>query len=303
VLHPIGPGAGQLATLWWTMFALGSVVYVVVAGFIIAGAVRGRGSDDGRPSRITDNAFVWVGGIAVPLVIIGFLAVLTVHASGALGKPSGRALSIEVTGKQWWWQVAYPSQAIVTANEIHVPVGQPVAVSLHTADVIHSFWVPALNGKLDVIPDHVNVLRFRVDKAGTYRGVCAEYCGIQHANMNFLVIGQSPAAFSRWVAQHRQPATAPSSEDIARGQAAFMTAPCAGCHTIRGTQANGARGPDLSDVGGRRYLGAGAIPNERAFLEAWIRDAPHFKRGVLMPPIQLSDADAAAIVAYLESLK
>jgi cytochrome c oxidase subunit 2 len=306
VLDPVGPGARHIAGIWWTMFALAVVVYVVVGGLILWASVRGRRSADdagGRPSSISDNAFIWVGGIAVPVVILALLAVMTVRSATALSQPSGHALRISVSGRQWWWQVVYPKEAIVTANELHVPVGRPVEVELRTDDVIHSFWVPQLNGKLDLVPDQVNHLRFRADRAGTYRGACAEYCGAQHANMNFLVIAMAPRDYDRWVTRRRQPPPSPSDELTAAGQAALMRESCAGCHAIRGTQAVGSLGPDLSDVGARRSLGAGVIPNRLAYLREWIVNAPHFKPKVLMPPVDLSAADAAAIAAYLDSLK
>jgi cytochrome c oxidase subunit 2 len=303
VLDPAGPGARHIATVWWTMFALAVVVYIVVGGFIVWSALRGRRSEDGRSSAISDHAFIWIGGIAAPVVILAVLATMTVRAATALDRPRGAALRVDVVGYQWWWQVVYPKQAIVTANELHVPVGRPIEVALKTADVIHSFWVPQLNGKLDLIPDHVNTLRFRADKPGVYRGECAEYCGLQHANMNFVVVAVPPAEFERWVTRRQQTPPGPTDELTARGQAAFMRAPCAGCHAIKGTTAVGSVGPDLSDVGARLYLGAGTVPNRRAFMEQWIVDAPHLKPHVLMPPIELSAAERVAIAAYLESLE
>jgi cytochrome c oxidase subunit 2 len=303
VLDPAGPGAREIAGVWWTMFALAIAVYVVVAAFILWAVRRGRGTDDGRPSAISDNAFVWVGGIVVPALILAILAVVTVQSATALSRPSGDPLRVDVTGYKWWWQVVYPHEAIVTANELHVPVGRPVELSLRTADVIHSFWVPQLNGKLDLIPAQTNRLRIRVDRAGTYRGECAEFCGIQHANMNFVVIAMGQSAFDRWVARRQQIPAGPADELAARGQAEFVAQPCAGCHAVKGTAAVGALGPDLSDVGSRLYLGAGAIPNRRAFMAGWIRNAQHFKPGNLMPAIDLSDDQANAITAYLENLK
>ena len=303
ILDPAGPGAREIAGVWWVMFALGAAVYVVVGGFILWAARRGRRTTEGRPSGITDSAFIWVGGIVVPVLILAVLAVLTVQSADALSRPSGQALRVNVVGYQWWWQVVYPREGIVTANELHVPVGRPIEVELETADVIHSFWVPQLNGKLDLIPDHVNKLRFQADRAGVYRGECAEYCGVQHANMNFVVIAMPTADFDRWVTRRQQPPPGPSDELTARGQAAFVREPCAGCHAIKGTTAVGSSGPDLSDMGARLYIGAGTIPNRRAFLERWLIDAPHFKPHVLMPPIDLSDADRRAIAAYLLSLK
>jgi cytochrome c oxidase subunit 2 len=199
--------------------------------------------------------------------------------------------------------VRYPDQDIITANEIHVPVGRPLEIGLDSDNVIHSFWVPQLGGKLDLVPGQHNVWRAKATKAGTYRGECAEYCGIQHARMNFLIIAQTPASFDTWALQHQRPPSEPTGQLEANGQQVFMRAPCAGCHTIRGTVANGTIGPDLTDIGSRRTLGANTVPNTPGYLAGWVVDSQSIKPGNLMPPIPLNADDLQALLAYLRSLK
>jgi len=303
MLDPHGPEAHRLAGVWWLMFGIAVAVYVIVAGFIVVGLVRGRRTEGGRPSRISEGAFIWVGGIIVPSAILLLLAVVTVQATTHLRRPAHDPLQIEVTGKQWWWEVRYPTLGFSTANEIHVPAGRQIELGLDASDVVHSFWVPQLAGKVDTIPGQHNVLRFRADKPGVYRGQCAEYCGVQHAHMAMIVIADAPATFERWAVRRQHPPSPPDGDAQSRGELVFMSHPCAGCHTIAGTQADGKRGPDLTDIGSRRWLGAIAVPNTANFLEAWITAPGTIKPGVLMPPTQLAPDDLRALVAYLESLK
>jgi len=307
-LDPRSPEARRLASAWWQMFALGAAVYAVVAGLIVWTLVRRRaGHRDGGADR--ERLFVVAGGVAAPVAVLAVVAFITVDTTADVGAASpGPALAVEVVGHTWWWEVRYPAggragePAVVTANELRIPVGRPVQLTLSSADVLHSFWVPELAGKVDLIPGATTTLRFSAERPGTYQGACAEFCGIQHANMRFLVVAEEPGGFDRWRARQGGPAAAPTSELEARGQAAFMGAPCAGCHTVRGTPATATLGPDLSDFGTRRTLGAGLLPNTAANLARWIVDAPELKPGVLMPPIALSPAEVDAIVAYLEAL-
>jgi cytochrome c oxidase subunit 2 len=296
-----GSESRHIAGLWWLMFGLAAGVYAVVAGFIVLAALRGR---RGKPagSRISPNIFIIVGGVLVPTLILLVLAVVTVTTTNALRKASDDALRVEVQGERWWWEVRYPGRQIVTANEVRVPVGQPVEIGLVSDNVIHSFWVPELAGKVDTIPGQRNVLRFTAEKAGTYLGVCAEFCGIQHAHMGFRVIALSPGAFERWAAARAAPPRQPDSEVTAQGQLLFQRLPCAGCHTVRGTEARGKVGPDLTDFTSRATIGAGAAGNTPKNLARWIREAQSIKPGALMPDLTLSDDDVAALVSYLESL-
>jgi cytochrome c oxidase subunit 2 len=303
MLDPKGTEAHRISGIWWLMLGMASAVYIVVAGFILVAAFRGRKTVEGKPTAVRDTTFIWVGGIIVPAVILLVLAATVVSASNNLRAAEQNPLRIEIVGKRWWWAVQYPDQGFTTANEVHIPVGRPVEIGLDSDNVIHSFWVPQLGGKLDLIPGQHNVWRGKATKTGTFRGECAEYCGIQHAKMNFLVVAQTPASFDTWAVRHRHPPSEPAGQLEANGQQVFMSAPCAGCHTIRGTTANGTIGPDLTDVGGRHSLGANTIPNTTGYMSGWIIDSQTIKPGNLMPPMSLEPKDLQAVVAYLQSLK
>ncbi len=302
ILDSRGNEARHIAGAWWVMFGLATFVYVVVAGFIVTAIVRGRKAR--RPdSRISDGAFVWIGGIVVPALILLVIAVVTVDTTAALRKPGRHPLRVDVRGEDWWWDVRYPGTGIRTANELHLPVGRPIELRLTSDNVIHSFWVPQIGGKVDVIPGQPNYFRFTIERTGLYRGQCAEYCGLQHANMAVYVHADPPGLFERWEAAHAQPPSEPASELAAQGAVVFQRVACAGCHTIRGTQAVGTRGPDLTDVASRRTLAAGALANNERNLRRWIHDPQRYKPGALMPPVPLSNDDLTKIVAYLMSLR
>ena len=305
IVNAHGDEARRIAGIWWLMFSLAAGVYVIVAGLIVYAMMRGRrrSPEEGRAGRLNESAFIWWGGVAIPVVILAVLAVATVSAAADLRKPAKDALKIDVVGKRWWWAVSYPDRGITTANEIHLPVGQPIELRLTSDNVIHSFWVPELAGKLDNVPGQTNTLRFTAERAGTFRGQCAEYCGLEHARMSFLVIADPPDVFERWAAREARPTSTPVSDAAARGELVFQREPCAGCHTIRGTGAHGIYGPDLSDVGSRTTIGSVTASNTTANLSRWVTDAPSIKPGVLMPPIPLSPADRDDLVAYLQSLK
>ncbi len=303
VLDAQGNEAKQIASAWWIMFGLAIGVYVLVAGFIVLAVVRGRRTAHGRSSKVPESAFVWIGGIAMPVAVLLVVAVVTVGTTAALRKPNRSALRVDVAGKNWWWDIRYPGTGIRVANELHLPTGTPIEIRLTSDNVIHSFWVPQIGGKVDLIPGQPNVFRFRIDTAGVYRGQCAEFCGIQHANMALYVHADSPGLYERWIATHRTAPSEPVSELAARGALAFQNQTCAGCHTVRGTQAQGKVGPDLTDFGSRRSIGAGAVENTRANLLRWIADPQRYKPGALMPPSVISDDDRVAITAYLESLR
>ena len=303
ITDPKGSEAHTIAGVWWLMCGLAAAVYIVVAGFILVAAFRGRRTERGRHSGARDSTFIWVGGIIVPALILLVLGATTVHATDTLRKPEKDPLHIEVVGKRWWWSVSYPDYGFTTANEVHVPVGRPLEIGLDSDNVIHSFWVPQLGGKVDMIPGQHNIWRGRATKEGTFRGECAEYCGLEHAKMNFLVVAQSAASFDTWALRHQHPPSEPASQLAANGQVVFMREPCAGCHTIRGTTASGTIGPDLTDIGSRLALGANTVPNTDAYLSGWIVNSQTIKPGNLMPPIPLSASDLQALVAYLRSLK
>jgi len=303
IVTPKGSEADRIAGAWWLMFGLAAIVYVVVAGLIVYATVRGR-RRGARPSGLREDAFIWIGGVAAPVVILFVLAVVTVHTTEALRRPARDALAVDVAGEDWWWAVRYPGTDIVTANEIHLPVDRPVDLRLTSDNVIHSFWVPELAGKQDAIPGQPNHLRFTPEATGTFIGRCAEYCGLQHAHMEIRVIVQTATDFGRWQARQEATRTEPVSDVAAAGAAIFQRQACAGCHTVRGTSATGTVGPDLTDFGGRETIGAGLLENNSRNLADWIRDAPELKPGTAMPSFHdLTDRDVQAIVAYLESLQ
>lgn len=302
-----GPEARRIAGVSWLMFGMAAVVYVVVAGFIVVAIVRGRRrpDDSAKPAREPkDDTFIWFGGIVAPVVILAVLAVVTIRTTQDLRAVEQGELRIQVVAKRWWWDVRYPDAGVATANEIHIPAGRPIDIELTSDNVIHSFWVPELAGKVDTIPGQVNHLRLKADAAGTYRGACAEYCGIQHANMSYLVIADEPAEFDRWLTRRSSTAgLTPGSEQAARGQVVFTRESCAGCHSVRGTQATATIGPDLSNFGERQAIGSLTVPNTAENLSRWITEPEKVKPGNLMPPTALSPDDLAAVVAYLEGLK
>jgi cytochrome c oxidase subunit 2 len=302
IVAPHASEAHTVAGVWWIVFGIAAAVYVIVAGLVIFAATRNR-----RVQRehegFSEHRFIWLGGLLGPFIILMFVAGMTVHTTSELRNPSRGELVVKVVGRRWWWDVDYPAAGVRTANEIHIPEGQPVDIELTTDDVIHSFWVPSLAGKLDTIPNQVNHLRFTADKVGRYRGFCAEYCGIQHAHMDFFVVVDTPADFGRWEAQNAQPAGDPTDDEQATGAVVFQRLACAGCHTIRGTPAVGDVGPDLTHVGSRSTLAALTIPNDASHLAEWISKAQTVKPGALMPNIAMSDGQRAALVAYLENLK
>jgi cytochrome c oxidase subunit 2 len=303
MLDPHGSEASHVSNVWWIMFGLAAAVYLVVGGFIVVASLRGRRREPIEGPSKHDQVFIWAGGVIVPTIILAFIAFLTVHTGAALRNPSKNPLRVHVVGEQWWWRVDYPGTNVATANEIYLPVGQPIEIRLETADVNHSFWVPQLAGKMDLIAGQPNTLRFTIDMAGVYRGQCAEFCGLQHAHMAFRIIAESPGDFARWMLHEQQISTLPLSDLASRGQVAFTSSACAGCHTVRGTPAQGTIGPDLTNIGERAGLGAETIVNTPSNLRKWIEDPGHFKPGAKMPPATNSGDDLDAIAAYLEGLK
>jgi cytochrome c oxidase subunit 2 len=234
------------------------------------------------------------------LFTVANLRVLHVTEAPAAGST---ALTVEVVGHQWWWEVRYPGTNAVTANEIHIPVGTRVLLIGRSADVIHSFWAPNLNRKIDIIPGRENRILLYADRAGRYRGQCAEFCGIQHAHMGLYVFAEPKAQFQAWLDRMSQPAAPPASAEAQQGARLFASMPCAGCHAIRGTSAAGKLGPDLTHVESRSTLAALTIPNTPAYLAGWIADPQRYKPGNRMPALDLSDTELRALVAYLEGLK
>jgi cytochrome c oxidase subunit 2 len=221
--------------------------------------------------------------------------------------PQKSSLRIEVTGKQWWWEVRYdnrtPSNQLVTANEIHVPVGEPIQIVGTSHDIIHSFWAPSLFGKKDLIPGHETTLWFQADTAGVYRGQCAEFCGIEHAKMAITIVAETRPKFDSWYRTQMLPAAPPADSTTRRGETVFMSRGCPVCHTVGGTRALGTVGPNLTHIGSALTIAAGTLQNNRGNLAGWVVDPQQIKPGVHMPPNSLSGADLQALLAYLENLR
>ncbi|MBW3634141.1 MAG: cytochrome c oxidase subunit II [Chloroflexi bacterium] len=306
VLDPAGPRAARIAELWWVMFALGIAVFVVVMGLLLVAIFRGkRGSDTEERGPFTGTGFVALGGAVIPFLILMIVFGATLWTLIALAEPEGPpGLTIEVAGHQFWWEVRYPDQDVVTANEIHIPTGQPVELKLIGADVIHSLWVPQLSGKLDLIPGKTNTLWLEADEPGEYRGQCAEFCGIQHAHMAFLVIAQPPNEFAEWLDAQREPSDEPAPDSVVeRGEQIFLGSACVYCHTVRGTNASGELGPDLTHLASRRTLAAGTLENNLGNLAGWIVDPQSIKPGNKMPATNLGSEELQDLLAYLMSLR
>jgi cytochrome c oxidase subunit 2 len=287
---------------WWA-----ALVFAVVETLLLVAIVRFRHRPGRAAPRPTHGhtllEIAWTIAPAVILVFVAVPTVRTIFVTAGTAPPD--ALKVEVVGHQWWWEYRYPELGIVTADEMHVPLGRPVQVAITSADVIHSFWAPMLGGKRDAIPGHVNRIAFRADSAGEYWGQCAEFCGASHANMRLRVFVDSGPAFETWVRDQRAAPAPPAPGSAAeQGRTVFARSACIGCHTVQGVSA-GVIGPNLTHVGSRRTIAGGMFPNDSAHLAQWIADAPALKPGSIMtrmkPP--LTDADIAALVAYLQSLQ
>jgi cytochrome c oxidase subunit 2 len=301
-LDPAGPAAAAIARLWWVMLVLGLLVFIGVMAALILALRRRRGAP-GEEGQL-GLGLVAIGGAIVPAVVILVVMLYNTYVSVDLQDPPTPAeLSVFVESNQWWWHVHYPDDEVTTANEIHIPAGEAVTLQLTSDDVIHAFWVPKLQGKRDLMPDHVGQLWLQADRPGTYRGQCAEFCGRQHAKMEFLVIAHEPESFAAWLERHQQPPADPETDQAVRGKEVFFEAGCGDCHAVRGTEASGTLGPDLTLLASRRELGAGTLPNTRENLAAWIFDSQQFKPGNLMPRMPMPDEDLEALLAYLETLE
>jgi cytochrome c oxidase subunit 2 len=303
MLRPRGPSAHTVDLLWWAMLAISVVVFAVVLAMTLVAIARRRRpmAEEERAEPRWGSSFIAIAGVVIPVIVLGSMSVISLRELLDIdSRPS--TLRIDVVGHMWWWEARYPNGA-VTANEIHVPVGQTVGVHLSTADVIHSFWVPQLAPKLDMVPGMRNTLTLQADAPGRYRGQCAEFCGLQHAHMAFFVVAQPAAEFDAWLAAQAAPAPTPASSVGREGQSVFLTSTCAGCHTIRGTEADATVGPDLTHLASRSTIASGTLENTRDNLSAFITAPQSIKPGAVMPPTRLSPSQLAALLDYLETLR
>lgn len=308
-MQPITDKGGTINNLFLLVLALSALVFLLVAALLGWALVRYRARPgDGEGRQTEGNRGLEIAWTAGPLLLLALVFVITVRVMRTVDGPAraaggdDAALRVEVIGHQWWWEYRYPDLGIVTANELHLPVGVPLRLELRSDDVIHSFWVPQFGWKMDLIPTKTNVMNLRVDEAGTYDGACTEYCGLQHAWMRLRVTAESRDDFNAWAAAQRRPA-APPAAALARGQQIFLANTCVSCHAVGGAAAGGQVGPNLTHLGSRATIGAGIIENTPDNLTKWIANARSIKPGVRMPRYALSDADMQALVVYLESLK
>ncbi len=309
---PAGPAARSIATLGWVVLVGFGVTSLVMIALVVGGATRSRGTLHEHAPIDVEGGQRWIfyGGFLVPAVVLGLLFVFTLREvdrhplhDGGHYRPD-----IRVIGHQWWWEIEYlgrsPDARVKTANEIHIPVGWPVEIELESRDVIHSFWVPTLHGKVDLVPGQRNHIRVEADTPGRYDGQCAEYCGAEHTQMRYGVVVESLEDYERWLAHEAMPAEAPLDAEAAAGKELLETQACGVCHTVRGTRALSTVGPDLTHFAERRGLAAYSLPNSRAYLEAWITHAQSFKPGAQMPDLtEFDGVQLQALTHYLEQLK
>ena len=317
-----GPAAHRIANLSWTMTILFLAMSLVMWVLFAVAFYRRRGSLTEHEPVESGGGEMWIaiGGIAIPLIVLtalfvaglSLLAEFPIHgARGGLTRAQ-MALSMKpeilVVGHQWWWEIRYlnddPTKEFVTANELHLPTGRNVNIEVETRDVMHSFWIPALHGKVDLIPGQPNYIRLIASQPGTYAGQCAEYCGAEHALMRLLAVVQTPAAYQAWLEEQRRSGNVPTSPQAKAGEQTFVNGPCALCHTVRGTTALGTVAPDLTHIGSRAMIASDVYPNNDAYLEAWINHAQSLKPGCEMPDLtQFSGVQLTQLVAYLRQLK
>jgi cytochrome c oxidase subunit 2 len=300
--------AARIAGLTWFMIVLSAVILALVSGIIVVALIRAR-RQRSTDVVLGDTGRGWVvwGGVAMPVVVLGSVAAFGFRVM--YEQPSSSpALTIRVTGHQWWWQIDYDgadsTRGFRSANELHVPVGSPVRLVLTSADVIHSFWVPQLNGKLDLIPGDTNVLQIEASKAGRFGGACAEYCGAQHAHMAITVIAEDSASFAAWEQRERLDAVAPAESLAVAGERLFTTSACSACHTVRGVTPAREAGPDLTHVASRLTIAAGTLPMSLGALEGWIANPQALKPGALMPRLDAhTGPELRALASYVASLR
>jgi cytochrome c oxidase subunit 2 len=310
-LDPQGLQSDQIRHTLFIFLAVATLVWVSVVIVLGIGLLRrkrppGQPLDLHQPFEERSGRVILGLGIATVVIVLG-LSLVSYAGQHTVFAKDGKPLILKIIGHQWWWEARYeadsPHESFVTANEIRIPTGQPVRLELESADVIHSFWVPSLTGKMDLITGQKNELQFTANNAGVYRGQCAEFCGLQHAHMAFAVLALSPDEFARWRDHENQSASAPNDPLAKRGEDLFRARGCALCHAIRGTSAGGQLGPDLTHLGSRTTIAAGTLPNNAAALGAWIADPQHIKPGNLMPKMSLESDELIAILHYLEQLK
>ncbi len=313
-LYSAGPAAHRIAGMQWLLVILFLVITLIMWVLIAWAATTRRGTlEEHAPVDIGGGqGWIAIGGMLIPFIVLFvlFLLGLKLLASFPIADPqqANTKPEILIIAHQWWWEVHYlndqPYLQATTANEIHIPTNRPVTLELESQDVIHSFWVPALHGKVDLIPGHPNYIRIEASHAGAFQGQCAEYCGAQHAHMRLLVIAQEPDEYQAWLDLQRKPAAPPTTQEAVDGEKIFLAGPCSMCHSVRGTLAGGRVAPDLTHIGSRRFIAANSYPNNNAYLEAWVTHAQSLKPDAEMPNLtQFNGQQLRDLVAYLRQLQ
>ena len=313
-VNPVGPQAANIAKIWWLMFYVCTAVFVIVLAVLGISLIKARPVDevpeldlpeDTKKRRTNAVIASVVATVVILFIFLIYSFVIGRGLTSELARKNG--VVIELTGHQWWWEVRYDnvdaSSIFTSANEIHIPVGVPVTLSLKAGDVIHSFWVPNLHGKKDLIPGKVSTIWIQADKPGVFRGQCAEYCGLQHAHMALWVIAEPQEQFNSWLQSQTQEAAVPSTDSTKRGQQIFLSSACVMCHTVSGTPAGSNIGPNLTHIASRQTIAAGTLENTRDHLALWVNNSQRIKPGNHMPTMSFSDNDLQPLVDYLQTLK
>ncbi|MDB6112412.1 MAG: cytochrome c oxidase subunit 2 [Pedosphaera sp.] len=305
MFQPSSPFSRATVDLLNATFVLSAVILVIVTGLVIYCILRFRSRpEQPEPRQFHGNKTLEIVWTVIPFLSLVWLLALTVNAMNASDPPrQNREPDVVVIGHQFWWVVRYPKSGVVTANEIHIPAGRPLLFRLESADVIHDFWVAQLGRKMDMVPEHPNFAWLQSDRPEEYHGVCAEFCGAQHAWMQIRVVADSPEAFAAWEKQQLEPAAPPATPAAERGARLFQQMTCANCHAIRGLPGEAKAGPDLSHLASRKTLGAGVVENTPEGLARWLRNPQKVKPGNLMPNMLLTDAQTEDLVRYFQTLK
>jgi cytochrome c oxidase subunit II len=301
-LNPASEEARKVAELYWFTFWIALVIFVLVEGLLLYAIIRFRQKDPKvTPPKVHGSTPLEIAWTIAPAIVLMIVFVLMIRTMNASAKPPAEAMRIKVIGHQWWWEFQYPELGITTANELYIPIGEPIIAELSSDNVIHSFWVPRLAGKTDVVPGQTNTMWFQADQPGNYRGQCAELCGVQHAHMNFMVIAVPPDQFEIWAERQQQPAVAATGK-AAEGEQIFLNSVCISCHKIEGTIAPGTLGPDLTHFGSRQTIAGLMLENTPENLARWLSDPQAVKPFNQMVINKLSQDEVEALVAYLSSL-
>jgi cytochrome c oxidase subunit 2 len=303
-LSPGSQGVQQIDRLWMIAVPILGLIFLIVTGLIVYSLMKYRWREgEADPEQVAGQRTVEIVWTAVPLGIVTLLFLLTVRTMGIADPGPVPEPDLVVIGHQWWWEVRYPKDGVVTANEVHLPTGKAFSVRLDSADVLHEFWVAQLARKMTTVPGHPNNIWLEADTAGSYPGSCSEFCGTEHAWMRFTVVAEPPAEFAAWEQGQLQAATAPVTADAQAGEQIFMQMSCVSCHAINGTQAQARVGPDLTHLAGRGQICGGVLDNTPDNLRRWLRNPQEVKPGVEMPNFEFTDQQVNELTAYLETLR